>query len=325
MRSGKHKIWASIVLLFIAAVLYYGRSGPDPEGADEGLQQPAPVPHLAQSTINRAETDSNNPNGHSDEYLTSSHRLISLGNAGQVRIRWHRKPVPRLSMEGPPAEVYARLRDMAIEGDVEAAFRLWTMLDSCQFAYEKSEDLQSALNTLSQTQSVKLPEMDEAKYVGDKSAKTYEEALRLSFEHCRGVTDEMKAEKTGWLKQASDVGYPLAMMNYSDVEKGYASAMDLETRRWQAGDSAAMLKLYELYQEKYISGEMPDNNIIAYAHLLVYRQISEKKWGPNSRRMEGLLPQFEIATALMRPNELEAASALARDLIESNPNCCFKH
>ena len=207
MRSGKRKIWASIVLLFVAAVLYYGRSGPDPEGADEGLQQPAPVPHQAQSTINRAETDSDNPDGHSDEYLNRSHRLISLGSAGHVRIRWHRKPVPRLSIEGPPAKIYAELREMAIEGDVEAAFRLWTMLDSCQFAYEKSEDLQSALDTLSQTQSVKLPEMDEAKYVGDKSARTYEEALQLSFEHCRGITNEMKAEKTGWLKQPTTRSY----------------------------------------------------------------------------------------------------------------------
>lgn len=254
----------------------------------------------------------------------STEVLLSIGGNDDLRIRWIKKPTPSQAIEGDLATEYERLREEAKE-DYEAAYQLWKILDSCKFAYESGGDLDVALSTLTETQSVRLPGMDEPRFVGDESSRNWREALEMSFDTCSGITDEMKAEKTAWLKQASDAGYPLAMMHYSRVERDPQAAMDLAIRRWQAGDVDAMRTMYQLYQQDYESGAKPENKVPAYAHLLVYKLISERKWGPRSRRLERFLPEFESARSLMRPHELAEAEAIASRLIASNRNCCFRH
>lgn len=261
-----------------------------------------------------------------DTAQSTSHSDIPLGvGVGEsLGIQWKRKPVPSYSIEGDLATEYEHLRELA-EENAEAAYQLWTILDSCKFAFEAGSDLENALNTLSETQSVRLPGMHEPRFVGEESSRNWREALEMSFDICSGITEEMKFEKNAWLKKASDGGYPLAMMHYSEMEHDPDTALDLAERRWQAGDADAMRTMYELYQQDYESGIEPGNKVTAYAHLLVYKLISEKKWGPGSRRLERFLPEFGDASRQMLPHELTEAEALARRLIESNPACCFRH
>ena len=295
------------------------------EGFSSLLVEPAAeVSPGAENNPSEQRTVAANETSASSRTPGSTEVLLSIGTNDDLRIRWTKKPTPLRAIEGDLATEYERLREEA-EEDHEAAYQLWKILDSCKFAYESGADLDVALNTLTETQSVRLPGMDEPQFVGEESSGNWREALAMSFDTCSGITDEMKAEQNAWLKQASDAGYPLAMMHYSRVERDPRAAMDLATRRWQAGDVDAMRAMYQLYQRDYESGAKPENKVPAYAHLLVYKLISERKWGPRSRRLERFLPEFENARSLLRPHELAEAEALASRLIASNQNCCFRH
>lgn len=250
---------------------------------------------------------------------------ILFDDGDVIPIRWHQKPIPSIDRSGAREDNYAIWRSQAEAGNEEAAFVLWTMLNSCKFAYQKPEELDNALNITRQTQTIKLPGMDQAHFVTRESAEDWERILLMSFENCVGITDEQKSERNKWLKMSSDAGYPLAMMEYSAVKKDFESAMELEQTRWRSGDVDAMFKLYELYQQEYESGARPENKIIAYSHLLVFHRISEQKWAASSKNMQHFKPKIDEAAARLQPYELEQATVMAKDMIRSNPNCCFRH
>lgn len=247
MRTRRQSSWIGAIVVIVIAVGVYVSSPIVPSNNPTG--QALPEITGEPSTPASALPDNLILENQIKQTVNRDESSIPFDDGDVIPVRWHKKPIPSIDRSGAREDNYPKWRSEAEAGNEEAAFVLWTMLNSCKFAYEKQEDLNTALNITRQTQTIKLPGMDQARFVSRENAEDWERILLMSFEACVGITEEQKRERNKWLKMSADAGYPLAMMEYSQVKKDFESAMELEQSRWRAGDVAAMFKLFELYQQ----------------------------------------------------------------------------
>ena len=87
--------------------------------------------------------------------------------------------------------------------------------------------------------------------------------------------------------------------------------------------------MFNVYSANYNSGANPADNVNAFAALLAYSTLIEAGMGGSDhgpiahRQVQRVKDMLQEAKVTLREYELEEATALASQLIISNPNCCF--
>jgi hypothetical protein len=144
----------------------------------------------------------------------------------------------------------------------------------------------------------------------------------------QGITADHKAEAVNWLAMAAQSGMPIAMQRMSGEISDYRQGVELDEGRWRAGDAMALRDLAVRYYRSYNSGEHPKNKTKFYAALYAYTQIARARFSNPQDRALGLYEQAEdeldAATREMLPYELTEAVTMAKEILCSNPNCCFE-
>lgn len=253
---------------------------------------------------------------------------VEFADGSTAQVTWHTVPVPSVKYSPPFVEHYPRLREEAARGEPEAAYALYRMLDSCQFAYAGEAELERALHELKSAHKLQAPEMDEPVLLQKtESVRNWEVLLKESYEVCAGISDDQKAERRQWLEIAANAAYPLAMREYSSTITDYEAGVSLDLARWHEGDAYALRSLAMRYWENYNDGHKPTDNVAGYAAMHAFVTLARENprlfVHEHDRRLETFEAELAHFRGALHAHEIDAAESQAEQLIRSNSNCCF--
>jgi len=195
-------------------------------------------------------------------------------------------PRPRLVDEdgAPLWSIYVELRELAVRGDASAAWALGIALQHCG-----------------------TPPREKA--------------------FCAGITESQAATGEEWTRRAALAGYPPASMHYASRLKFSNDALRYLEIAWNDGQFLAANNLAAWY-ERGSAGERKPDPVKALAFSFIADGITR-------HRLAGATTTLRITTREMsaeaHARRLAAASeeqrseaiALARKLLQENPNCCY--
>lgn len=263
-----------------------------------------------------------------EKHVDRSHADVVLQDRSVVKIRWRRLPIPSMKISPPLADHYSMLRRKAEMGNPEAAYTLYRILESCKFAYEDERGLNEALHKLNTTHMIRAPEMAEPVLLRkEESVRNWRTILRKSYQACVGISQQQRSERSAWLEQASNGGYPIAMREYSRMIHEYESGVSLDLTRWRQGDAQALRSLASRYSRSYDEGREPLDGISAYAAMFAYAKLAakniERSGHQHNDRLDRVKSELRQLEEKLHIYEIELAMAEADELIRSNSNCCF--
>lgn len=253
---------------------------------------------------------------------------VEFADGSTAQVTWRTVPVPSMKFSPPFVEHYPGLREEAARGEPEAAYALYRMLESCQFAYEGEAELERALHELKSTHKLQAPEMDEPVLLRKtESVRGWEVMLKESYEVCAGISQGQKAERREWLEIAANAAYPLAMREYSSTITDYEAGVSLDLARWHEGDAYALRSLAKRYWANYNDGHKPTDNVAGYAAMHAFVTLARENANlfvhTHDRRFETFEAELADFRRALRQYEINAAESQAAQLIKSNSNCCY--
>lgn len=240
-----------------------------------------------------------------------------------------------VDLSGYP-EDYEALKGMALDGDVWAAFVLADWLGLCEHTAppRSRADLSEEIDRFQQTHTVESYSGGETQYMridvvvgtADVTSAVVQSMID-KFERCNHVSTETRQESEQWLAFAIELERNPTFLLKLAHGKSDDVAEALYIEAWNKGASGALLQLYRTYQARYETGEVPTNDVRAFAHFLAWSEIERARkirLGQPANILNRLFDQ-QVNRARLKLSEYESmeAEALARKLIVENENCCF--
>jgi hypothetical protein len=227
------------------------------------------------------------------------------------------------------ADRYAELVRMAQQGDGAAARSLHKWLGVCQRAYGDETSLHNAIARLHADRVVISPDATRPPIVLPVGAdvKEFEKLeLRRPYEFCSGITAQQKAEAPRWLDVAVQAGDFQAVQEYAVQLGDTAEALKIWDTLWQEQGFRGSLSPLAIRYSNGVAGGPPDY-VRAYAYKLIELKLLEAAYqdsaSPNSRNMLGAMQEsLRYTGGFLDPQQTAAATALAKQLLAENPNCC---
>ena len=255
----------------------------------------------------------------------------SVGNNEEpIIINWyepdHRNfPFP----SGSPLDNYAYYKTLAEAGSGIAAYQLANLMRSCSGAFLTRAELDTAIAQMRRTFSYYDPEREATVRLSEpEKVEEFVESRIRHFENCKVFTAEQRQEHDMWMELASNNGHPLAMLEYGDKLDDPVAALELYRGAWHQGQGGALLSMATGLEKLYHQGIDPQAMIPAYAAMHAFVTILQTAYGANPERVVGRWTirnqaKLDQMARELLPHELETATELARQLIESNKNCCY--
>jgi hypothetical protein len=243
-----------------------------------------------------------------------------------IEIIWRESMRPTVSAFG--VDNYEILREAALTGDAIASIMLYEMQRSCQSHYDSEEDLEAAVDQLYQTHTIPRPGQERPTKIGDpEKLEEFATMMRSSYARCEKLFAYQGNFDEKWLERSANDGWPLAMIELGQQQKDQESARNLYQAAWDAGSVQSLSLLSEIIKRSYESGEDPNANVEAFAVLLTYTIIETtllKDQGRIAgRHATSLKAKLEDEQKLLLPQERNEALEMSKQMIRSNPNCCF--
>lgn len=256
---------------------------------------------------------------------------IQYPDSEVLKINWRAYPRPQFQRDQSFARNYEMFRDRAEAGDGTASLLLHDMVTSCQSAFDTEDQLENAIDRLQQTHTLQLAKMQKPVPLDDPDQiPQFVEQMRSQYQGCSQLDAEQKAEPGQWLQLAAEQRLSPAMIEYGNQIADPTEAMEWFKGAWDEGEVEGLMMMSKVYQFQYQSGQYPAHNINAYASLMAYAKLVEAGMGGADhgpiahgevRRVQDML---DHATDSLKQHELTEAIALSKELINSNPNCCFE-
>ena len=256
----------------------------------------------------------------------SKDKLLVFPDGEVLEVKWRKHKQPTVSQYG--VDNYEILREAALTGDAIASIMLYEMQRSCQSRYESEDELEAALDQLYQTHTIPIPGREQPAGLGDPERIDRMEAqMRSKYSRCKKLLAYQGNLEEKWLERSANDGWPLAMIELGQQQEDQESARILYQAAWDAGSTQSLDLLSEIIRQSYENGVDPSANVEAFAMLRTYT-IIETTLLKNQGRIAGrqaarLQAKLDEEQKLLLPQELEEALEMSKQMIRSNPNCCF--
>jgi hypothetical protein len=243
-----------------------------------------------------------------------------------IEIIWRESMRPTVSAFG--VDNYEVMRKAALSGDAIVSFNLSEMQRSCQSHYDSDESLEAAVDQLYQTHTIPRPDQERPTKIGDpEKLEEIATMMRSSYARCEKLLAYQGDFDEKWLERSANDGWPLAMIELGQQQDDRESARNLYQAAWDTGSVQSLSLLSEIIMRSYESGENPNANVEAFAVLLTYT-IIETTLLKDQGRIAGrhaarLKAKLEDEQKLLLPQERNEALEMSKQMIRSNPNCCF--
>ncbi len=243
-----------------------------------------------------------------------------------VKINWRQHDRPTVS--NFDVDNYEVLREAALNGDAIISMILHERQRSCQSRFESEEDLEAAVDQLHQTHTIPFPGQEQPSGISNpEDIENMESILRAKFSDCEKLVAYQGSLEEKWLERSAADGWPIAMIELGRQQEDAELAKRFYLEAWEAGSVESLELLAEIIKHSYESGVAPSANVEAFAVLHTYTIIESatlKDHGQVAGRIiASLMAKLESERRLLRPRELREAIEMSKQMIRSNPNCCF--
>jgi hypothetical protein len=221
---------------------------------------------------------------------------------------------------------YDEWKDRALAGDGDSAFLLHHTLASCRASVRSKEELDNAIDQLYQTHTLRVrgEVSDVIAGTGSKKLGIVEQSLNESYERCKDISDQQLGDETNWLRIAADNGSAHAARRLgqellvTDIDE----AISYLEMAWLSGDLDALSELAFIS----LNGRPESSNpVLAYAYWSLYNMISSTliEAGGRSLHAPASNEEASLYDSLLLPGQKAESIIIAKELLLSNPNCCF--
>ena len=233
---------------------------------------------------------------------------------------------PTVSQYG--VDNYEILREAALNGDAIASIMLYEMQRSCQSRYESDDALEATIDQLHQTHTIPIPGQEQsARFSDPESIDKMATVMRSRYSTCEKLLAYQGNLEEKWLERSANDGWPLAMIELGQQQEDQESARNLYQAAWDAGSAQSLSLLSEIMKRSYDNGEDPNANVEAFAVLHTYTIIEttllEDQGRIAGRHAARLKAKLEDEQKQLLPRERDDALEMSKQMIRSNPNCCF--
>ncbi len=249
----------------------------------------------------------------------------------QFDVTWRSRKAPN----DPDALVRGDMEELlglANAGDPQAARFLLTASQSCWDAAETEAQLEGQIEELRQTRSVGYSELDGASLAQkDSEIQILIHAMRTGFDQCQAFRALDAGDEGHFQKLAARNGDTWAMVEYGNrlLPNAPDEAAGYFTQAWMVGELQSLKGLSRWALGCYKRGEDDDGLVESAAFALAYTALIAKRENAfnaafDTAQLEAWNQQTRLAFDELLPNQRDLARQQARDLIEGNPNCCFR-
>lgn len=244
--------------------------------------------------------------------------------------------------EPPYGPQYDDLLKRATEGDREAAFKLFHILEKCQSAFDTEEEKDEAIRIARSQWALVRPGHPPVPIANIRSSSPINIEERLehhiagieSFYHaCYPITEEQEADRRRWLELAADGGPVEAQIYYASGLADPAEAARYYEQVWSMGSLRALDYMSHSYVQMYHSGLRPDYNVNAYAAFYAFLTIGEEAvayfrgedYESHPEYTRVVQERLDMLESSLTSAEIEEAKRLAMDMVRANRNCCYAY
>lgn len=251
--------------------------------------------------------------------------VFSDGDA--IAISYNQPPKYPDIPAGSVSEYYEEWSSRAKAGDGDAAFLLHNSLANCKSRIESEEELNEAIDQLYQTHSTQTSDDGTPNTIPgfqDERLKIVETSLRKSFVKCKELTDEQMPNGSEWLILAANHGNAHAARQLAQelFVSDLGESIKYLEMAWLSGDLDALPELAFIYSKGGPDGTDPvQANVYWSLYVMITKQLQEA-----GGELLHAPPSEEITASYasqLRPYEIEQSIAMAKQILRSNPNCCF--
>jgi len=336
MKFRIRKLFALSVLALVGAAVFWALqstntriAGHRSNSTDQGNDS-APLSALEQGT------KAHDEDAHSEAFPLSPcdslpASAVCFPNGATVQVIWRRPEVDTEFLPEPYARHHEDLVSRAQQGDTVAALSLHEMLGYCQSAYVSEARLNEALEILHQTHRFKTPDLPEPVLLAKPEKIPHFEAnLIRDFQRCKDLEREDIDNREQWLKVAATGDSTGARLKYGSTIEDHKVALPYFESAWEMGDIEALTLMASIYRHQYNTGEVPTDNVRAYAMYLAYAQLLDATMGPRSghgqiaaRQVARVQSNLADRASELQQHEIEEAIKIAITTVEDNKACCF--
>ena len=255
-------------------------------------------------------------------------RGLEFGDGQQFTVNWRKRPRPK-GISGTSPREFEALQEMALAGDQFAPIILHGIVKSCEMAPANDAALQNEISQLEQTHRIRSPQDGREIYIDDPDViSQMVQRMTDAYDDCRLLSSVQRSDPEKWLELAAENGNSVAMVDLANQIEDVARSDSLHERSWRAGDSFGLLGMYKSRLRDFDSGEKPDGKVLAYATFIAYSILTEARYRqPESRiaakAADKVKLDLENKMQELRPEEADRAMDMAREIISTNPNCCY--
>jgi len=256
---------------------------------------------------------------------------VCFPNGARLHVTWRRAKYDIEPLPEPYDQLYKDLVARAQHGDTKAALSLHEMLGRCQSAHVSEARLNEAIEILHQTHRLMTPAFDEPQRLAKpEKAPHFEEELIRNFQRCKGLTRKDIDDRNQWLEIASTGNSTRAKLMYGSTIEDHKVALPHFESAWEMGDIEALPLMASIYSHQYSTGEVPTDNVRAYAMYLAYAQLLDATMGPRSghgqiaaRQVARVQLSLADRASELKQHEIEEAIDIAITTVRDNKACCF--
>jgi len=246
----------------------------------------------------------------------------------RLNVKW--RDLDKQELVSPPYGLhYEPLRTRALKGDTVAALLLYQILEECRPAFDDRNAMNVAFDGIRQTHSIQLPSWDKPRRIRNPEAlEEFIQATERDFETCYPITAAQKDESGRWLKQAAEGGNLKAILYYGRYAEGAEESIDWLERAWLSGQPESLELLGDAHLKSYDQGDDPEGHIDSFAYQYAYSQLlwasSRSHGGASLGQYQNAISKLAYLSSQLHDHERTEAVKRAGELIEKNPNCCFR-
>lgn len=143
---------------------------------------------------------------------------------------------------------------------------------------------------------------------------------------CRESAERHAQQKERWLQMAAEGNdvHALRILAASAIHS--KDAIDVLERAWRVGLISPLGRMSDLYfrSAEVPLGQQPSNRVLGLAHLWLQAHLQDIAAGEGRRSyVAQLYENLEARQFEMKPEEIEEAYQVAKEMLKQNRNCCL--
>lgn len=252
---------------------------------------------------------------------------IVFPDGDEVTIKWGQIERPEFE-KFPPNERFTYYFRQALEGNPDAAFAAFYVLDECAGPMRYDADFEAHLAGLrTSMEKLKQQPKNAGKGITDEYIETYMTHARENYNSCKKIDPDQIANREELLRQGANGGNPTARTWLGQSSSELAEGIRLLEEAWGLGHYNALEHLANRYQQRFAASRSDDDRVKALAVLYLNAAVLE-----NGQTLRGHEPNrlthnawqdVENYARWMEQHQIEDAIQSAKSMLKTNGKCCL--